>query len=502
MRRGAVALALATGAFWWAAWVDATPFLRGPAPYPPEWRWPYRRGMPAEIDPAVLACAAGLLGLLVASGSSRARRRPLRSALLLTGLAIPLGAGLQVSLLGLEGPRSGLSELMARTASPAFTQYYNVAIAPEARDVAAFLDGYAGLLPAFHRQATHAATNPPGAVLFFRAVLALCERSPWLARAAAARAAAEDPSLAGLPDGVRARVAALLVAPLALALLGSATALAVLGLARSLGVEPLAAARIGILWTALPGPTLLVPEIDQLLSFLGASASLLLARAAGRDGAGGPALAAAAGACLAAALFTSYGAAVFAVFAVGFALAPALDRLSPGRLARLGAALALAPLALLGLLLLAGYDPIAAFRGSMELHFGAFTLRRSYLAWLLFNPWDLAVFTGLPIALLCLSQVPGALAALRRGRRWPAEPASRAKLFAAAALAALFLSGILRGETGRSLMPLMPFLLLCACVRPLPGSAQATGPDPRQAAFLAMLLLPTCWLLRVSWRLP
>ncbi len=77
----------------------------------------------------------------------------------------------------------------------------------------------------------------------------------------------------------------------------------------------------------------------------------------------------------------------------------------------------------------------------------------------------------------------------------------------ATALVALFLSGTLRGEVGRSGMPLMSLCLVAAV---LPSAAfEIAGRhgskrdlDARLALLLAALLLASCWVLRVSWRLP
>jgi hypothetical protein len=77
----------------------------------------------------------------------------------------------------------------------------------------------------------------------------------------------------------------------------------------------------------------------------------------------------------------------------------------------------------------------------------------------------------------------------------------------AALLLALDVSGVVRGETGRSWMPLMPFLLVASLVRgrsPREGAAGdgATGPTASGAIGLALLLLAQAWTLRACWQLP
>ena len=69
-------LILATAAVAGAIFYDATPLLRGPAPYPAEWQWTHQPKDTLARCGMALACAGGLLGLLAASGLSPARSHP------------------------------------------------------------------------------------------------------------------------------------------------------------------------------------------------------------------------------------------------------------------------------------------------------------------------------------------------------------------------------------------------------------------------------------------
>jgi hypothetical protein len=126
-----------------------------------------------------------------------------------------------------------------------------------------------------------------------------------------------------------------------------------------------------------------------------------------------------------------------------------------------------------------GHEPIAAARAALAIHREAFTAPRSYVTWLLFNPIDLALFLGAPVA------VVGIVRLARRG----GERLDRLRAALAAGLALLFLSGTLRGEIGRIAIPLMPVLLLAAVGRSGPDDASARAEAALTAVLLAALTL-------------
>jgi len=158
----ALAVALLAGAAALALVVtDAVPLLRGPAPYPPEWRWELRAGPTSGRVWPALACGAALVGLLAALGG-RVTRGAARGAL---AAAVALGFLLQLGLLALE-PDGALRTLVQRTQSRTVTSYYSVALSPMAADARAFLAAHDRLLDEMQHGAKHASTHPPGPVLF------------------------------------------------------------------------------------------------------------------------------------------------------------------------------------------------------------------------------------------------------------------------------------------------------------------------------------------------
>ena len=503
-----------------AIWFDVSPLLRGPAPCPPEWQWSYRQDSTVRGSSWVLACAVGLLCLLAVSGLRLARRYPRCTVVVLLCCATVLGWGLQLSLVALEDGRSGADVLVKRTICPAFTSYYTVAISPTAHDVGEFLDHYAALLHELRLIANHASTHPPGAVLFYRGVLSVCEASPalteWLV--GAARRLDVDLRPFSLP-GAASWLATALLSPLLLLLLASATCWPVTALACAYGLKPLDAVRVGVLWTLLPGPTLMAPELDQMLALPVTSAAVLLAisyrRTSSRLVTG--LVAVAAGIAGGIALFLSYGAVVFLLFGGCVALALAVDRFEDLKRVLLTTVVAvIAAISVNALPMLAGYEPIEATLTALRIHREYYTAPQSYLLWVVFNQWDLAVFLGFPLAGLGLFRLFSVVRGVAwNGWKWPGTPVRRAHVLTVVGLFVLGVSGIVRAEAGRIWIPIMPFLLVAVAARidvnqrPMAGATSASrvnssvvGPSVSEAMVLGVLLLACCLVLRLSWNLP
>lgn len=493
-----------TAAFLLAVWVDATPLLRGPAPFPPEWRWPLNEQRPLALDGLTLLSALVLIGLLLATG--RAWKRPHVAARAVLILAAIGGLGLQLGLLSSTHANGALAAAIWRTDNPTFTGYFTVAASELAEDPIELLREYVPAIERARGSVAHVQTHPPGAVLFYRGVIAVCETLPPIARAAAARyeLAQVDPSQQ-FGDRDEARRAAALLSPLLLMLAGAAACWPVASLAQRFGLAPLEAARAGALWTLVPAVTLMVPELDQLLTFLGACSVALYWTALATGRASWPRAdlsALAAGFLAGVALFVSYGAAFYVPFGALALVACVASRdawpavLRATGVSAIGAVLAwLVPTAL-------GYDPIASARSGLGTHVGSYVQQRSYALWLAFNVWDLAVFLSIPIAFLGLVRLREALRqALDRTMR-PLHRAARWPLALATLLLVLDLTGLVKGETGRSWMPLMPFLLLGALIEPPREGVPGTGPGTTSAVELAILLFAVSWTLRVCWSVP
>jgi hypothetical protein len=207
-------------------------------------------------------------------------------------------------------------------------------------------------------------------------------------------------------------------------------------------------------------------------------------RAAGRAGWG-----VAAGVAAADGVFFSYGAALFVAIAGTAVLAAvAADRAGLRRAAGVVAAAVLAAAVIVGGTVAAGHRPWSSAATALAIHREDFTAPRSYALWLLFNPLDLAIFAGVPVAVLFAARLAGAARRLGTGAL---DRMDRFTLAAASGLAILLLSGTVRGEVGRIWIPAMPLLVVPACAR-LSG---------RRAAALGALVLLFCLVLRLRWDL-
>ena len=461
---------------------DLIPVLRGPAPYPPEWQWALRPDGPSRPPMAAAVCALSLLALLVASGTAWARRRPVAARRALVTGAVLLSCGLQLGLLARE-PGHPLRTLLSRTRSRSFTSYHTVAISPEARDPSSFLRHHAERLPELARSAKHAATHPPGPVLYYRALLALCEASPSLTESLLDAAGVPDREFR--PPATRAARAAALLGALLLGLLGALAAWPIAHLALALGAEGLAAARLAVLWVLLPGPALMTPQFDQALALpvVGATGLLLAAGVGTRRG---PASAILAGLVGGVALWVSYGVAAFLAIG-GMAALAAAEGGRAGLRRRAGLAAlstAVAGLVAFGVPALFGHQPVRAMLTSLSIHREMYTAPRSYALWLVFNPLDLALFLGVPVAVAGLLLLPRRVRPPAPDTAW--VPLDRFRLALFAGIAVLLALGVTRGEVGRIWIPLMPLLLVAS----LGGRSEPSRTEALlQGALLAVLTL-------------
>lgn len=458
---------------------DLLPFLRGPAPYPPEWQWAFRPEGPARPLLAAALAALSLLGLLWLSFVDRVQRWGRGLPRLLIAGAVLLGCGFQIGLLARE-PGHPLGSLLARTRSRSFTSYHTVAISPEARDPRAFVRGHAASLPDLATRAKHAATHPPGPVLYYRAALAVCESSPGLTDGLL--------KAAGVPDrefrapATRAARGAALLGALLLVLLGALTAWPVAMLARGLGAEEVAAARLAVVWALLPGPALMTPQFDQALALPVTLATwLLLSSGAPTAGLHRVLLAGLLGGL---AIFTSYGAAVFLAVG-GVAALMSWERPQWRRRALVaGGAATVSGLVAFGVPAFFGHEPLRALVTALAIHREAYTAPRSYPLWLVFNPLDFALFIGVPLAVLACTVT---VRLVRKGVTWSGHSVpDRYRLALAGGFALLVLLGVTRGEVGRLWIPLMPLVLVAACGGPV---ATRRGDMVLTAVLLAALTL-------------
>jgi hypothetical protein len=137
---------------------DVFPFLRGPAPYPPEWQWPYffvNTFSKIFLPVVVIFLFTGLF-LWEEKTHFFSKKHPIILLILLILLAFLL----QLSLLYFS--RSGVSVLIHRIINPELNGYFTASLS--IHSVTDFLANYNELMLQF---VYHAKAHPPGAILLF-----------------------------------------------------------------------------------------------------------------------------------------------------------------------------------------------------------------------------------------------------------------------------------------------------------------------------------------------
>jgi hypothetical protein len=422
--------------------LDLIPVLRGPAS---EWAWDHAKRL--DLVPAFLILPIFAAGL-IAGWEWWTRRYPvLRWWMLLALAVLALVFRLSVQMTGTQG-----LQILSRTLNPAYFGYYPPAT--EVENAGAFIRTYAD--PEVHaaldyRQQSH----PPGNTLFYWAILRSTQALPFLSSIATLII---EPRLDSLPEWAQAydvsEIVAGGIASLMVPLLSALTVLPLYALTRRLGgVE---AARLAVMiYAFVPALTLFTPVIDDVFTLLTASALWLLV--AGVEDRRRVRIVLA-GLLCGVGLFMSFSNLPIPVIGVLFVLFYYLARreiLWPDGVihAALFAASTLVVWALVWLVF--GLSPIAVYQNAIQSHA---TLGRSYWLWLLYNPWDILLFAGVPVAFHFVR----ALIGLRRRFTGPDASGSYLLLAIGVTLVTLFISGSVRGETARILLWITPLLVWAA----------------------------------------
>lgn len=427
--------------------LDVTPLLRGPAPYPQEWQW----GLAAVPDlrpvwlalPVAAALAIGAWAWLVACRSHLQSR----ALLVLAVLALAFRLAVQMT------SQDGLS-IVARTLNPAYFGYFPPA--SRVSDLGEFLRTYPERRMEYNIRVQ---THPPGNVIFYWLFIRAFESVPSVTQALAP---VIEPHVLARPDWAQRYTTAEVLA-------GAAASLAVPAIS-TLGVLPLhrLAGRLGspraarlavVLYAFIPALVLFTPVVDDLFSFLTVTALWLTVKGLDERRATWVGLA---GLAWGVEAFMTFG--VLPVLLL-LALTIALRRVGEaggGRRALLeGVALGAGGSAVWGLAwLLTGLNPVALYRVSTLAH-GGLTETRSYWLWLVYNPYDVLLFAGVPAAVHFLR---GATRVVGRSRGFPRLPSPADQLMLAflITMAALLVSGMVRGETARILLYTTPVLAWAA----------------------------------------
>lgn len=143
--------------FTFALAFDLSPFLRGPAPYPPQWRWDYNfvNTFPRIWLPLLVAFTISWLFAQVIKEKDPEKREKI-----ILFQFVAYSFLLQLSVLFFQ--RSGIGVLLHRIIDPGLNGYFSTGIGIS--NVQDFLKNYNRNVLSFYQ---HAQGHPPGAVLIF-----------------------------------------------------------------------------------------------------------------------------------------------------------------------------------------------------------------------------------------------------------------------------------------------------------------------------------------------
>jgi hypothetical protein len=377
-----------------------------------------------------------LAGLGVSHGPGLARRLPWPRLQL---VAYTAGLAWLLSLALVDGP-DGLSRTLGNP-------YEYLETAREVDDVSAMLRGYVDRIPYSHPDnwVTHVAGHPPGALLFFVALVRV-----------------------GLGGDLAAGVVVTLIA--------ATVPVAVLSTLRSLGAEEVAR-RVAPLLVLSPAAIFMAVSADAVFAAVGAWGLAALARSARAGGLGAiTAWAAAAGLLLGTAVMMSYGLPLLGPLALAVLAAGRSWRPLP--VAVLGAVAVVALFAALGFAWWEAY-PVLADR-----YWDGIAAERPAAYWLWANLAALAVCAGPALGLGL-----GHLLQHRRG-----FDRTAALLVAGGTVAVLVadLSRMSKAEVERIWLPFVPWLLLATAGLPAPWRRAALAGQVA-TALVVQHLLYTSW---------
>lgn len=399
----------------------------------------------------------------------------------MTALLILVILGLLFRL-SVQAVNQGSPDVIARVLNPAYFGYFPPAAAND--DLSKFLRTYSATQPTspYDRLRTH----PPGNVVFYWLIIRGTDTFPVLTNLATPIL---QPRLSTLPDWIQNysfnEILAGAVAALIVPFLSAASLVPLYYLGRWLWDES-TARLVSLLYVFVPALTAFTPVADDLFTLITA---LTLAWVIGGLGLRRYWSIALGGLVFGAGLFMSFG-----LLPVGV-IAGLVIVFQSGHNWRLSLfnilAFALGSVVVWGLAwLIFGLNPLVIYQNALLAH-GALNNSRSYWLWLGYNPYDVLMFAGWPIALLVGAQI----LALSRKMVSRRDLTLADRLLAACLVSAivLWLSGNVRGETARLLLFCYPCLVLFAA-----RHVQSTPRPPGFVAFLVSLLAVQTVVFQIS----
>ncbi|NMB84576.1 hypothetical protein GYA28_04815 [Candidatus Roizmanbacteria bacterium] len=439
--------------------------LRGPAPYPPEWQYPY-----LYVNTWSKIWAPGLVILFVMGvGCFYKKSRLLQKNVFFLSLLVVLSYLFQMSVLFFS--RSGVNVLFHRITNPGLNGYFSSSL--EIKNIGEFLRQYGDVVL---QMPMHAKGHPPGTILFFHLVNKISSLLPTdLLLPSTLRPERGDVFILWQSLAPYQRLGAM-IGGLAIPFLSSLGVIPVYYLARILKNKETAA------WTTLfyiftPAIVLFTPLPDVFFPVFGVAAFFLAAVARRNNN---YFLVFLSGMVLSLGLFfgISLLPIVLMVILFLFLNQPVKKIVSSGSGSMIlfflfGIAVSF------GFLYTIGYD---SFSNSIKIIGGQ--AHRSYLVWIFYNLYDYFLFLGIPTAIVYFANLFDYI---------DKKTKSRPVLVLSTLIPFLILnfSGLSRAETGRIWSFFMPFFTISAVQYLIKSKASKT-------VFLTLILLQAVQILFIQ----
>ncbi len=429
---------------------DITPYLRGPAPYPPDWRWDYQFINTLSKVWAPLICSV-IIFLLYRKGEKNIWK------------FVFLFFIFQLSVLYFQ--RAGIGVLMHRIIDPGLNGYFSTGVGIQ--NLQKFLTNYNKNVLSFYQ---HAKGHPPFAVLFFYLIEQFFGLFPKLS--------VPLTSFSNLDINViwnnlnnASKLTALLTS-LFVPLLASITIVPLYKLANILYGKKAALISI-LLYIGVPAVTLFTPLNDVFLPFFTVWSLYFLVRGVEQNS---KCKLFFSGLIFSAGLYFSLTfLPLLLVFAVLF-FAWKKQKMALGmEFSFLLGALLIPAI----LFLFFGLNSLEMFQTLMK----GLPIQRSYTTWIFYNIYDFFIFCSIPIAVLFLSNLKRSFAKIDI-------------LFWSffAMLLLLDLSGSVRGEVGRIWLPFVPLMVL-----PAAKFLSEKKPNSKQIALIFFLSILQLLVMQEFW---
>ena len=350
--------------------------------------------------------------------------------------------------LSLQALTANNFSIIARTLNPTYFGYFPPAVAID--DLAKFLRDFTHAQPTlpYYRLATH----PPGGVVFHWLIIQFVKifptqlLDPILA-----------PRLASLPSWIHnyttPDIIAGTAASLAIPFLSSLSIIPLYHLARALWDDRTARLAI-LLYAFIPALTVFMPVFDDTFTLITSLTLYFTVNGIKNQKRSQLFLA---GLICGAGLFASFGLLPLLLISNLYLL---ISSRAIKNFIYDSVALAIGGITVWSLgWIIFGLNPFIIYSNSVSEH-AILTTTRSYWAWLIYNPYDVLIFAGIPISILFFGSV------IRCCRQLFVErsPSSADHLLIAfvITLGIILISGNLRGETARVLLYLQPLIALFA----------------------------------------